>query len=55
MHPREATAALANSVLAATNQALSDDATVLCLDWYGNHGHLRDTAAGADLARASRP
>ena len=55
LHPREAAAALADSVLEATGQALSDDATVLCLDWYGGHGQERSTAAGADLMRASTP
>ena len=55
LHPREAATALADSVLEATGHALSDDATVLCLDWYGGHGQDRSTAAGADLMRASSP
>ena len=55
LHPREAAMSLADSVLAATGHALSDDATVLCLDWYAGHGRDRRTAAGADVARASRP
>jgi serine phosphatase RsbU (regulator of sigma subunit) len=54
LHPREVTTALADSVLAATGHALSDDATVLCLDWYGDHGQDRTTDAGADVGRASR-
>ena len=53
LHPREAAAALADSVLAATGHALSDDATVLCLDWYDSHGQVRTTAEGADMMRAS--
>lgn len=53
LHPREAASALADSVLEATGQTLSDDATVLCLDWYGGHGRDRNTAAGADVMRAS--
>ena len=53
LHPREAAAALADNVLSATGHALSDDATVLCLDWYGGHGRDRDAAAGADVSRAS--
>lgn len=53
LHPREAAAALADSVLRATGHALGDDATVLCLDWYGGHGRERTTAQGADLTRAS--
>jgi serine phosphatase RsbU (regulator of sigma subunit) len=55
LHPREAVAVLADSVLAATGHALTDDATVLCLDWYGGHGHERSAAEGADVRRASRP
>lgn len=55
LHPREAATALADSVLEATGQALSDDATILCLDWYGGHGQDRSTAAGADVMRASPP
>jgi serine phosphatase RsbU (regulator of sigma subunit) len=55
LHSREAAAALADAVLAATGQALSDDATVLCLDWYGGHGQDRYSAEGADVARASSP
>jgi len=43
LHAREAAAALADAVLAATGQSLSDDATVLCLDWYGGHGQDRDS------------
>jgi serine phosphatase RsbU (regulator of sigma subunit) len=55
LHPREAAAALADAVLAATGHALSDDATVLCFDWYGGHGQDRDSAHGADMGRASSP
>lgn len=55
LHPREAASALADSVLEATGHALSDDATVLCLDWYGGHGQDRSIAAGADVMRASSP
>jgi serine phosphatase RsbU (regulator of sigma subunit) len=53
LHPREVVAALADDVLRAVGHALSDDATVLCLDWYGGHGGDRVTSAGADLPRAS--
>ena len=53
LHPREAAAALADAVLAATGHSLSDDATVLCLDWYGGHGRDRDSTHGADHTRAS--
>jgi serine phosphatase RsbU (regulator of sigma subunit) len=53
LHPREAAAHLADRVLAATQHALSDDATVLCLDWYGDHGQPRDSTEGADVSRAT--
>ena len=43
LHPREAVRALADRVLEATGNALSDDATVLCLDWHGGHGRDRDS------------
>lgn len=55
LHPREAVAALADSVLAATGHALRDDATVLCVDWYDGHGQDRVTTEGADVLRASSP
>ena len=55
LHPREAVRALADGVLAATGHALSDDATVLCLDWYGGHGRDRSSVAGADVSRVSSP
>jgi hypothetical protein len=53
LHPREAAAALADAILAATGHALSVDPTVLCFDWYGGRGEHRDSAQGADAARAS--
>jgi serine phosphatase RsbU (regulator of sigma subunit) len=55
LHPREAVRGLADQVLAATGQALRDDATVLCLDWHGGHGSARSTAYGADRDRVSPP
>lgn len=55
LHPREAVRALADLVLEATGHALSDDATVLCLDWHGGHGRDRDSEHGAEKARASEP
>ncbi|MEV6960543.1 PP2C family protein-serine/threonine phosphatase [Streptomyces sp. NPDC051207] len=36
-HPREATRHLATAVRDACGGHLEDDATVLCLDWYGSH------------------
>jgi serine phosphatase RsbU (regulator of sigma subunit) len=55
LHPREAVRALADRVLDATGNALSDDATVLCLDWHGGHGRDRDSIYGAEQGRASQP
>ncbi|QNN51922.1 PP2C family protein-serine/threonine phosphatase [Nocardioides mesophilus] len=55
LHPREAVRALADSVLEATGHSLSDDATVLCLDWHGRHDRERSSVSGADQVRASRP
>jgi serine phosphatase RsbU (regulator of sigma subunit) len=55
LHPREAVRALADGVLAATAHELSDDATVLCVDWHGGHGRDRDTAHGAEQRRVSDP
>lgn len=53
LHPREAVRALADRVLEAAGGDLSDDATVVCLDWYGDHGRDRISRHGADPARAS--
>lgn len=55
LHPREAVRALADLALRTTGHALSDDATVLCLDWYGWHGRDRISRSGADTALTSRP
>ncbi len=55
LHPREAVRALADRVLAASGNQLSDDATVLCLDWHGGHGRDRTSRHGAEETRASRP
>jgi serine phosphatase RsbU (regulator of sigma subunit) len=55
LHPREAARALADDVLAATGGVLRDDATVLCLDWHGQHGRDRASVHGADRARTSQP
>ena len=54
-HPREAVRAMADRALEATGQALSDDATVLCLDWHGGHGRDRESVHGAEPMRASMP
>jgi serine phosphatase RsbU (regulator of sigma subunit) len=55
LHPREAVRAMADRALEATGRALSDDATVLCLDWFGGHGRNRGSVHGAEPMRASRP
>jgi serine phosphatase RsbU (regulator of sigma subunit) len=55
LHPREAARALADAVLDVAGPTLADDATLLIVDWYGDHGQLRRTGAGADPARASPP
>ncbi len=55
LHPREVVRALADSALDAAGHALSDDATVLCLDWHGNHDQERSVVSGADPDRASDP
>ena len=48
LHPREAVRHLADSVLSATGQQLSDDATIMIVDWPNEHGHERSTVSGAD-------
>ncbi len=55
LHPRELVRALADRALEATGHALSDDATVLCIDWHGRHDLQRTSSTGADQARASDP
>jgi serine phosphatase RsbU (regulator of sigma subunit) len=52
-HPRQIVQELARNVLEATGGQLRDDATVLCLDWYG-HAGLRDATGGASSARVTR-
>lgn len=55
LHPREAVRALADAVLEVTGPTLADDATLLLLDWHGEHGEPRRTRAGADLDRSAAP
>lgn len=45
LHPRGATRELTDQVLDATGHALTD-ATLLVLDWDGDHGQGRHTHAG---------
>ena len=55
LHPRETVRALADRVLEETGNELNDDATVLCLDWHGEHGRDRNSHHGAEQKRASEP
>ncbi|WP_338897423.1 PP2C family protein-serine/threonine phosphatase [Streptomyces sp. TG1A-60] len=47
-HPREAVRAMVAAVTAACNGRVRDDATVLCLDWYGPQPGGRRANTGAD-------
>ncbi|GAB3191842.1 PP2C family protein-serine/threonine phosphatase [Geodermatophilus arenarius] len=53
LHPRQVVQELGAAVLRATGGDLRDDATVVCLDWYGGPPRRRDSAHGADAGRAS--
>ena len=53
LHPREVVHALGAAVLHATGGDLRDDATLICLDWYGGPPRGRNTEHGADPDRAS--
>jgi serine phosphatase RsbU (regulator of sigma subunit) len=55
LHPREVVHELGAAVLGATGGNLLDDATMVCLDWYGGPPRGRTTAFGADRRRASAP
>lgn len=54
LHPRQVVQRLARAVLAATGGRLRDDATVLCVDFYGP-AERRDATGGASQARATQP
>jgi hypothetical protein len=53
LHPREVVHELGSAVLHATDGDLKDDATMLCLDWYGGPQRDRNSEHGADPDRAS--
>ncbi|GAA2432450.1 PP2C family protein-serine/threonine phosphatase [Streptomyces macrosporus] len=53
LHPREAAQVLTTAVLDAHDGDLRDDATVMCLDWYGPRSMRLDADTGASLAQAS--
>ena len=53
LHPREVVHALGSAILRATGGDLEDDATMVCLDWYGGPPRGRNSEQGADPARTS--
>jgi serine phosphatase RsbU (regulator of sigma subunit) len=53
LHPREVVHALGDAVLHATGGNLRDDATMVCLDWYGGPPRPRASEYGSDHALAS--
>jgi serine phosphatase RsbU (regulator of sigma subunit) len=55
LHPRELVHELGAAVLKATGGDLRDDATMVCLDWYGGPPRGRVSEQGADPGRASGP
>jgi serine phosphatase RsbU (regulator of sigma subunit) len=55
LHPREVVHALGAAVLDETGGDLRDDATMICLDWYGGPPRGRTAEQGADPSRASGP
>ena len=55
LHPREVVQEVNRAVLRAVGGALRDDATVLCLDWFGGGERAREADAGANRDGASPP
>ena len=57
LHPREVVHTFARAVVGATGGDLEDDATVVCVDWYGRRAAAggRVSSAGASQARVSLP
>ncbi|SFP57357.1 Serine phosphatase RsbU, regulator of sigma subunit [Geodermatophilus dictyosporus] len=53
LHPREVVQELGAAVLRATGGDLRDDATLMCLDWYGGPPRPSDSVHGADAGIAS--
>jgi serine phosphatase RsbU (regulator of sigma subunit) len=47
-HPREAVQHLIQAILRATDGALDDDATAMCLDWHGGPPRDRTSHSGAN-------
>ncbi|TFV70796.1 serine/threonine-protein phosphatase [Blastococcus sp. CT_GayMR19] len=55
LHPREVVQELGAAILSETGGDLRDDATMVCLDWYGGPPRRRYSEQGADPGRASSP
>lgn len=55
LHPREVVHRLGAAVLKETGGDLRDDATMVCLDWYGGPPRPRTSEQGADPGLASSP
>ena len=55
MHAREAVQYLTHAVLQAAHGRLQDDATVLCLDWYGPAIHEAAPSADTNAGRQPHP
>ena len=55
LHPREMVQEINRAVLRAVDGKLRDDATALCLDWYGGGERDREVDAGANQHGASPP
>jgi serine phosphatase RsbU (regulator of sigma subunit) len=55
LHPREVVQEINRAVLRAVDGKLRDDATALCLDWYGGGERDRQVDAGANRHGASPP
>jgi serine phosphatase RsbU (regulator of sigma subunit) len=53
LHPREVVHSLGSAIIRATGNDLQDDATMVCLDWYGGPPRGRNSEQGADPDRAS--
>src|SRR3712207_9120549 len=55
LHPREVVHALGAAVLHATGGGLRDDATLICLDWYGGGPPPRHNEQGGGPGPAPPP
>ena len=53
LHPQEVLHSLGEAVMHATGGQLRDDATVVCLDWYGGPPRDRTSDGGAGRGLAS--